>query len=160
MEIKFEDVIGTRFYIWEIEKEHLKEVSIQRKSILLENTGKDLENVSVKLERIIGEDAQDEQSYLGYELRLEHNATAIRQNDRAWVRVVSYMKNSAWISIEGIDVDPNSKVGKLFRPHAKRELQIMVRADGGLAVPVRFQIEVDDAGILLMKRLSPDTPNS
>lgn len=163
LEILFDDVIGQRYYTWEIERENGQKVSVQRKSILLVNHArKDLENVIVKIEQIIAEDEQEPSSYLGYELHLDQNATRIRRDDSAWVPVFSYRKDRTpgWFSIEGIDTDESNKKGKIFRPHTKREVHLMVRADGGVETSVIFLVQVDDVGCFNMKRLTSTTLNS
>jgi hypothetical protein len=161
--IRFDDVNGQRYYTWEIERENGQEVSVQRKSILLENhAGRDLENVTVKIERIIGENEPEPSSYLGHELHLEQNSTRIRRNDSAWVPLFSYRKDKtpAWFSIEGIDTEAMSKKGKIFRPHIKREVHLMVRADEGVETSALFLVQVNDAGVFDMKRLSSSSFNS
>lgn len=163
VEILFDDsAIGQRYFTWEMETENGKQVNVQRYSVLLQNTSdQDLNNVTVKLEDVV-EESGVEATYLGYELPLDSKSTTIRKKDKAWVRVISYRKQDGpyWISIEGADKDAASKEGKLFRPHNRRELHLMVRADGGIVLPARFQCWVDNQGCLIMKQLNIDAPNS
>jgi hypothetical protein len=157
VEIDFEeDVVGQRYFTWETETEDGKEVNVQRYSILLRNTsGQDLENITVKLEKIVGEDADIGTSYVGYELNIPKT---IRKRDSAWLRVISYRK-LAWISIEGIDRDRASKEGKMFNPYKRRWLHLTVRADKGVYLPALFQCWVNDQQCLIMKRLNLDASN-
>lgn len=163
VEIQFVDgVVGQRYFTWEMETENGKQVNVQRYSVLLQNTSdRDLNNVTVKLEDVV-EESDVGTTYLGYELPLDSKSTTIRKKDKVWVRVISYRKQDGpyWISIEGADKDPASKEGKLFRPHNRRELHLVVRADGGIVLPARFQCWVDNQGCLIMERLKLDALNS
>lgn len=160
LEIQFSDDIGGRYCTWEMETEDGKQVNVQRCSILLENTStNDLQNVVIKLEKVIEEELEGEPPYLGYVLRLNPASSHIGKNDKAWLPLISYRKDvaRAWISIDGVDRDRGSKEGKMFRPHTRRELHLTVRADGGFFLPARFQCWVDDQGCLRMKRLVNDS---
>jgi hypothetical protein len=153
--------IGQRYFTWEMETEDGRQVNVQRYSVLLENSSEqDLENVSVKLERILEEDANADSPYLGYELQLNPPTTRIRRKDKTWLPLISYRRDDAggWISIEGVAKDRASKEGRIFTPRRRRQLYIAVRADRDIFLPAKFQCWVEDNGCLIMKRLN--IPNS
>lgn len=159
VEIDFDgEAIGKRYFMWEMETENGREVNVQRYSIRLVNSSnQDLENLTVKLEKIVEEDSATGSSPLGYELDIQKT---IRRRDSAWLPVISYRKEaSSWISIEGIDRDKASKEGKMFSPHKRRWLHLAVRADKGVYLPALFQCWVDDQNCLIMKRLNIEAPN-
>ena len=161
VEVEFlTDGYPQRYFTWEMETENGKQVNVQRYSMLLKNTSNvDLENVTVKLEKVVEEGSEELSTYLGYTLPLEASSPHIRKKDAAWVKLISYRKQDGpyCISIELPERDDASKEGKLFRPHNRRDLYVAIRADRGIYLPARFQCWVDDHGSLIMKRLNLDS---
>ena len=68
VEMQFlDDIVGQRYFIWEMETENGKQVNVQRYSVLLQNTSdRDLNNVTVKLEDVVEESGAGT-TYLGFE---------------------------------------------------------------------------------------------